>query len=112
MTKYTGTITADGATAICVIDRRRSDANNWQGTIFIGGTFGSGTVKVQFSPDGGITKFDASDWSGNPMYTSENAMFVNQPMSNGDRNQDYITLYAVMSGSTSPSVTVTVFDNR
>lgn len=110
--KFTASITADGSTAVCQIDRRRSDANMWQGSVFISGTFGSGTVKIQYSPDGGTTKFDAKDFTGTAMSATSASTFVTQPQGNGDKLSDYITVYATMSGSTNPAVTVTLFDNR
>ena len=112
MSKYTVTLSGDGSTKVCEIDRRRADSNNWQGTAFISGTFGSGTVKLQFSPDGGTTKFDSKDWSGTAISTTANAMFVTQPMGSGDKLTDFISVYATITGSTNPSVSVSLFDNR
>lgn len=112
MAKYTNTISADGSVYICQIDRRRSDANAWQADIFIGGTFGSGTVKIQLSPDQGTTKYDLKDWNGTNMSSSSAVHYTSPPVGNGDKNSDFITLYAVMTGSTDPNVLITVFDNR
>lgn len=112
MAKYTATISADGSTALCQIDRRKSDANAWQADIFIGGTFGGGTVAIQLSPDGGTTKFAWKDWNGTAISSATAAHFTTPPAGNGTHLSDFMTVYAVMTGSTAPSVSVTVFDNR
>jgi len=112
MAKYTATLAADGSTAVCQIDRRRADTNNWQATAFVRGTFGSGTVVLQFSPDGGTTKITGKDWTGTALSATAASMFVLQPMGNGSHNDHFITVYATISGSTNPAITVELFDNR
>ena len=110
--KFIQNITADGSYPICQIDRRRSDSNNWQATVFMTGTFGGGTCTIELSPDQGTTLIPAKDWIGNAIDATSNAVFTTQPVGNGNHLEDFVTLYAVMSGSTSPSMNVTVFDNR
>lgn len=112
MAKFTQTITADGDTAICQIDRRRGDANNWQATAFIYGTFGSGTVLLKLSPDQGTTKIAIKDWNGTAISATSSAVFTTQPVGNGAKNSDFITLYASVSGSSAASIKVDIFDNR
>lgn len=112
MAKFTKSITVDGDVAICQIDRRRADANNWQATIFIYGTFGSGTVLIKFSPDKGTTKIAVKDWNGTAISATSAAVFATQPAGNGNAIGDYITVYASTSGSTNAAITVDLFDNR
>lgn len=112
MAKYTKTLSADGDTQICQIDRKRADTNNWQATVFMYGTFGSGTLLIKFSPDQGTTKLAVKDWNGTAISATSSAVFAMQPAGNGSALGDYITVYASMSGSTNPSVKVDLFDNR
>ena len=96
--KISKTLSADGDTAICQIDRRRSDANAWQATIFIGGTFGGGTASIKLSPDGGTTKYAIKDFTGTNISTTSAAVFTTQPVGNGDTLTDYITVNASLTG--------------
>lgn len=116
MAKYTATLSADGDTAVCVVDRRRGDANNWQGTVFIygggGNNFGSGTVLIKLSPDGGTTKIAAKDWNGTAISATTASQFCMQPIGNGADNREFVTIYASLSGSTAPTIVVDIFDNR
>lgn len=116
MAKYTKTLTVDADVAICQIDRRRVNANAWQATVFIygggGNNFGSGTVVIKISPDGGTTKIATKDWNGTAISATAAAQFCMQPVGNGTKNTDFITVYASLTGSTSPTIIVDLFDNR
>lgn len=109
MAKYTATITADGSTQLAVIQRRK-DAPRWMGTVSLSGTFGSGTYTLQWSPDGGTTKISIPDANGTTGYTA--ATVLNLDLGNGSHLTDSPILYVLCAGSTNPSVTVTLFDNR
>lgn len=112
MAKYTVTVSADGDVAICQIDRRRADTNAWQASVFAYGTFGSGTLVLKASPDGGTTKVAMKDFTGTAISGTAAYTFNTQPMGNGSHLADFITIYVSMSGSSSPAVTVALFDNR
>lgn len=112
MAKYTKTLTVDSDTAICVIERRRAGTNAWQATVFTYGTFGSGTVLLKASPDGGTTKLALKDFNGTAISSTAASVFNTQPFGNGTHLMDYITIYASLTGSTNPSITVDLFDNR
>ena len=60
MTSLTQTLSANGSTT----------GIPWSGngTMFATGTFGSGSLKIQFSPDGGTTWLDGKDASGSVMF--------------------------------------------
>lgn len=111
MAYFTTSLAADGTAVIATLDRRR-DSNNWNGTFFIHGTFGSGTLVIQASPDGGTTKVALKDFTGNAISATSAAVFNSQPMGNTNINTKQITLYAVLSGSTNPVLSVDLFDNR
>lgn len=116
MAKFTKTLTVDGDTAVCVVNRRKNDANNWTASIFTygggGNNFGGGTVAMKISPDGGTTKIAMKDFTGTAITGTAAYVFNTQPIGNPNRNQDTLTIYASLSGSTSPTIIVDIFDNR
>lgn len=113
MAKYTASFTVDAAnTYICDVHRRRG-ATQYDATLFANGTFGGGTIAWLWSPDGGTTKQPIKDMSGTAV-TSTAADSFNVQFGNTTTNaaSDQIKIYATLTGSTSPSITVGVIDNR
>lgn len=109
MARNTASITADGTTFLVNVHKPQS-ADSYKATIHIAGSsFGGGTVKLQSSPDGGTTKVDLK--INGSAYSATANDVVNIELGNGGKNSDSIKLYAVMTGSTAPAVTVTVHDN-
>jgi hypothetical protein len=109
--KYTATFAADAAnTKICDVIRRH-DAQEWFATVYIYGTFGSGTVTLFSSPDGGTTKVPLKDASNTAISATTAGMF-NVRLGDGNKNTDAPIIYATLAGSTNPALTVAIFDNR
>lgn len=109
MAKYTASITVDGTVQVMRV-RKPVGLDLWQGTVSIFGTFGSGTVTLQASPDSGTTKITLKDLTGTTYSATTNDM-VGIELGTGATNSDAMILYAVMTGSTNPTVTVAVDDN-
>lgn len=110
MAKYTATLTTNTSAYVCqVIKARQYDS--WRGLFFAYGTFGGGTVAWQWSPDGGTTKLAMNDFNGNAVVSTANDSFF-ADMETGDKNNDKVNLYATLTGATSPSLTVGVYDNN
>jgi hypothetical protein len=113
MATYTATISADGTVAVCNV-HKPNGLDFWRASVYItgagGNNFGSGTVTLQSSPDGGTTKVTMKNLSGTT-YSATSNDSVNLSLGSGATNSDAIKVYAVMTGSTNPSVTVTVKDN-
>lgn len=110
MSKYTATITADGDYFICDINKKR-DLTEYRYAANVYGTFGSGTVTLKISTDGGTTKVAMMDASGSPITSTANDNYTGN-WANASKNSDAPKLYATMSGSTAPSVTYDFFDNN
>lgn len=109
MAKYTSTIVADGSTLLCTIDRNRN-LPSFMATVCAYGTFGSGTLILQISPDGGTTKLTIKD--NNSVAISLTASgTANIELLTGSKNTDGLQLYATLTGSTNPSITVATFSN-
>lgn len=74
----------------CIFPNGRGQFSAW-------GTFGGGTVTLQFSPDGGTTWVNATDSNGNAIsFTAGRAIPIKCP--HGE------LLQCVLSGATSPSI--------
>ncbi len=106
-------LTADGAT----------DAVTWtnpnNGTLPVGtchafGTFGSGTVTLQVSPDNGSTWIDILDEVGNPVAFTANGSknFTIASTSNNPIASEITRLRFNLAGSTAPSLTLVIADVR
>lgn len=109
MAKYTANLSANGDVYVCTI-RRPSGGGIWSGRFLVYGTFGSGTVALKLSPDGGTTKISLKDSAGAIAITSNDV--VDMPISGySDKNNESLTIYASLSGATSPSITIEVWDN-
>ena len=108
MAKYTADISADGNTYLCDVVKPRTLVE-WFATIHVTGTFGSGTVTLATSVDDGSTlvAIPTADFE----LTANGAENIDKLGYSGT-NDGAIKLYAVMTGSTTPTVTVTVHDNR
>lgn len=112
--KHTATLDQDASVALCEV-HRTVGLDIFEATVLVYGTggnnFGSGTVTLQASPDGGTTKINLRDVAGTLVNIVDNDAY-NIRLGNGNSLGDSITLYATMAGATSPSVQVDVFDNR
>ena len=110
MTKHSATIDADENVFLTTIGKR-TGVDMYEATIAVYGTFGGGTVTLQGSPDGGTTKINLRDISGSVVSITSDDVF-NVRLGYANKLGDELMLYANMSGSTTPAVTVDVFDNR
>lgn len=111
--KSTKTLTTNTSVLLCSAHRNK-ETNMYEATIFAYGSGGSnfdgGTVTIQASPDQGTTKVTLKDIAGTVVSITANDVY-NVKLGGGNRNQDFIELYATMIGATTPNVTVDVFDN-
>ena len=110
--KHTRTITTnDSDTLLCpVVGRKGSDG--YTATIVVTGTFGSGTIALKLSVDGGTTKVSLKDQNGDAIAITANDAVQIPVMGFGAELDGAPLLYASLSGATNPSLTVTVLDNR
>lgn len=110
MAKHSVTIDADESVKICSVGRG-TGKDAYEVTVFAYGSFGSGTVTIQASPDAGTTKVTLKDVAGSTVSITTPDVYNIRTGFAGINGQE-IELYATMSGSTTPSVTVDAFDNR
>lgn len=113
--KHTATISDNESVKLCEV-QRTVGLDIFEATVLVYGTggnnFGGGTVTLQASPDGGTTKINLRDVAGTLVSITDDDAY-NIRLGNGNTLGDTIELYATMASSTStPSVTVDVFDNR
>lgn len=104
------TFTTNTTTQLVTVHRKTS-LRSWLATFVVSGTFGGGTFKLQISLDGGTTKVDLKDYSGANYSATADDNF-NVELGGGNKLSDAPILYGVLSGATSPSITVRIIDNN
>jgi hypothetical protein len=105
------TFAADASTEIARCIPRLSTDDGYSATVFVNGTWGSGTFTITASPDGGTTKVAIKDIAGAAFSLTANGVgFFRIPIANVAAGSE-IRLYGNLAGSTTPALTVTVFDN-
>lgn len=116
MALKTLTISADTSGTFLASVHRRRDAPHYLATCLIygggGNNFGSGTVSLHLSPDGGTTLIPINDLSGNPVATTGNLSLPKIELGNPSTNTDTLKIYVVVSGSTSPTIKINWYDNN
>ena len=109
--KHTQTLTSNASVKLCETRKLEKDSM-WECSVFIQGTFDSGTVTLSASCDGGATKINLRDVAGTLVAVTANDLY-NIRLGVPNRGTDTIELYATMAGAGgSANVAVVVFDNR
>ena len=98
-------LTADGST---FIGKAQSPDRLYTAYLSISGTFGSGTVTVQTSADGGTTKLDLEDAGSAITATADKNLNIQIPATSF--SDDAAEVYLTVSGSSSPDIDVVVID--
>lgn len=104
----TPAVTADGRSGeITLYNRPRGGGASLKKTIFITGTFGSGTATLQISDDGGTDYVDVLDNVGAAVtFTANKAVNVEI----ASDAVDPVLLTFNLAGATSPNLVMTVYD--
>lgn len=111
MAKKTASLVADSAGTFVTTIHRRPDALYYMATITAYGTWGGGSLAWNLSPDGGTTLIPIKDLTGTAMVSTANDMF-NVEFGAPHRNTETLKVYAVLTGSSSPSITIDLYDNN
>lgn len=90
---------------------KKRDSNNFAMTCWVEGTFGSGTIAWRLSRNSGTTTIPLSDYNGAAITSTAAGAFNSQPCT-GNNNNDRVQLYVILTGATSPSLTVGFIDNN
>lgn len=75
-------------------------------------TFGGGTLTILISLDGGTTKNALKDATGSAYSTAAADTFTGSIPARLNANDTRPIIYAKLTGSTTPTLTLTVVDNR
>jgi len=111
MAKYTTTVSGNTATQVGLVIRPRY-ADAFYGQLSIFGNFDSGSVAVQYSPDGGTTKISLVDPSTGTAYApTANAVIALNPLGATADNSNPSILYVTPS-SAGAALTAILEDNR
>jgi len=103
-------ITANGAVLLTTI-KRQSAPDLSKLTVYATGTWGSGTLKLQWSPDKGATKFDLKDKVYSVPTLSANGYIPGIEFTKPNMTST-VQLYAVLTGATDPDLSIGVIDNN
>ena len=107
------TFTANNQSSqICEIRKTRRDASFYINTIYVQGTFGGGTLAFYVSIDGGVTKIPLTSSPGGTGITLTANGTIGNQFGHPAANTQTATMWATITGATSPSVTVVVDDNN
>ena len=100
-------LTADGRSDhLTIKNTPRQNGSNITKTVFVTGTFGSGTATLQASIDSGVTWFDVTNASGAVEFTENSG--VNIDIASDPQNPVIVAIN--LAGATSPNLILTVFD--
>lgn len=112
MAKYSTLITADTTGAfICNVKKKREMPRYEYTIMAYGSSFGGGTVTWYVSPDNGTTLIAMTDLTDAAISMTSNKMFDGS-LGTSSHNNDVLSIYVKMTGSTSPNVTAIVLDNN
>lgn len=106
-----GNITADGNTSGASINNPNNGANIFQ-VIYASGDFGSGTLTVQISNDGGTTWYAATDSTGSVTLTDDGAVRTFLLGSNDPVSSTQVKIRLNLSGATNPDIDYIIADAR
>lgn len=113
MANYRTILTVDAAATHLFTAHKPRELTDFMATLNAYGTFGSGTLSYLLSTDGGTTKTTMKDISGSA-YSTTTADAVNISLGGGGNhnvtNQQTI-IYAGLTGSTNPSITIDSLTN-
>jgi hypothetical protein len=109
MASYTITATADGDYRVAPVRNMRGDTCHI--TMYAQGTWGGGTLTWKISFDGGTTLIPMLDMTSVAVTLTSDGSF-DRTLGNGNRGGVDPLIYASISGSTTPSLTIGVLDNN
>lgn len=112
MSLYTGTLSAQNTSVqLCTIEKPRA-YEYWYANVSITGTFGTGTVTLYLSLDGGTTRVPLV-YDGTATSAAVTAAgVVNVKCGWPAVNTTTATLWAGIGAATNPSISISVLDNR
>lgn len=84
----------------------------WSALVLASGTWGSGTLTLAISPDGGTTLITLKDKLGNAISLTGNGYANIEVCGFSNLNASALTIWAVLAGATSPNLNVIVADNQ
>lgn len=94
---------------------RGASMDAYEITVFVtgggGNDFGGGTVTIQASPDGGVTKVTLRDVAGTIVSITDDDVY-NVRLGYAGTLGGEIQIFATMAGATAPTVDVVGFDNK
>lgn len=103
---HSATFAADGTKKVTNV--KRVNGTKYAASIYIAGGFGGGTLTLHASIDNGATLIPIKDSAGAAISVTVNDLFFIELGGGQDEDEQ---IYATLSGSTAPSLTVTANSN-
>lgn len=94
------------------VTRQNKDVYNFFASLCAWGTWGGGTITFYISPDGGTTLIQILDNAYNAVSYTANSFANAIPLGNSSHNNDRLSIWAVLTGATSPNLNVGYYDNN
>lgn len=110
MRRDTVTLSADTASTLIGVCYPPRNGDTYKASIHIQGTFGSGTLTLFTSADGGTTKLAMRDYS-RTAYSLTAAEQIDVEFGVGNTAETSIRMYATLTGSTNPDIDIIIHDN-
>jgi len=112
MSKYTAALSAQNTNAkVFDVHKPRNGSESCLFTLGVYGTFGTGTVTVNLSPDGGITLLPLAPINGSSPSITANGAYTFK-VGNGDKIDDYPSIYVAIGAATNPDLDIVAWDNN
>jgi hypothetical protein len=116
MSLITTVFSSNVAQKIAKVQVKNRSVNNYVATILVKGTFGGGTLAFALSSNNGetigTTLIPLSSTPGGTQVSLTTASSFVFQAGNVSSNTQELALYATLSGATSPSIRVEVYDNN
>jgi hypothetical protein len=112
MARYTASLVAQNTNAyVFTVHKPRNGSDCCTFTVGVYGTFGTGTVTINLSPDNGVTLLPLAPINGSSPSITANGCYTFK-VGNGDTNSTAPDIYVAIGAATNPVLSVVAYDNN
>lgn len=111
MAKYTINLSANTTGMYVCHVKKPHTLLKWEASLTGYGTYGGGTLAWFMTPDAGATLIALTDLVDTAVSMTTNKVY-NAALCTGAKNNDQLQIWVTLSGATTPSLTVTAYDNH
>lgn len=112
MARYTASLAAENTSAyVFTVHKPRNGSDCCTFTVGVYGDFGTGTVTINVSPDGGTTLLPLAPINGSSPSITANGAYTFK-VGNGDKLNDAPKIFVAIGAATNPDLDVVAWDNN